>query len=153
MSTLIGIVISIFVLLLFLGVWLTAEYNTRAEKLASKRLQLRISKLEKTLEKAHKRIKQLESELIDVQSLQHDLRMAQNRQASLEQQNNQLKKQRERIFGVLERLRKKAKELEFADSYLARQVNMHIDEIISPEAAGEADSAQTFGKIRNKING
>ncbi len=152
-TTLVSIVIGLFILLLFLGIWLSAELNTRAEKQRSLQRQNKITKLEKALEKAHKHIKHMENELLELKELQHDLRIAQNNQAALQKKNERLIRQRQQIFQVLEKLRKKAKELEFADSHLARQVTAHLDQILDQPSTPSTESTHTFSKIRNKING
>lgn len=156
MSTL-TIFVVVFVALLIIGGWISAEYMSNKATRANKKFQIQLAKLERECDSLQN---QLTTETNRYSSLKEEFekyRDAKDQIRALEKDYKKLNKQHERVSLGVVLLREKLNHKKYSANSLTKEVLRHLDEHCPSEAQVAISQSESmrekFKRIKQSLSG
>ena len=153
------IILGIFFGLLFLGVWITAEYNTMTVKKRIAEQEARASQLQGEIHQQKTLLKQEMDKVIDLQADRRELGRLKKDHMHLNDKHKLLHDEHEIFLQIVAELKKKCQRTEFNGSHLSRIVVTDLDKMMNVEKelalkkvkVVDKDTEKMFSRIKDKL--
>jgi hypothetical protein len=153
------IIIGIFFVLLFLGVWITAEYNTMAVKKRIAQHEAHARQLAGEVSQQKVLLKQEMDKVMDLQADRRELARIKKDLLHLKDKHNLLSEEHTIFLQIVRDLKKKCQRTEFNGSHLSRLVVADIDKMLEVEKelaekkvkVVDKDTEKMFNRIKDKL--
>jgi len=155
------IIIGIFFALLFLGVWITAEYNTMTVKKKIDEAEVRAQHQAQEVVNQKRLLKAEMDKVMELQSDRRELGRLKTEFKRLEDKHQLLHEEHQIFLRIIHEIKKKCQRTEFNGSHLSRLVITEIDKMLDVEKelankkvqVVDKDTEKMFNRIKEKMGG
>ncbi|MDH5300195.1 MAG: hypothetical protein OEW58_02390 [Gammaproteobacteria bacterium] len=155
------VIIGIFFILLFLGVWITAEYNTMSIKRKIEDAEMRVQQQEHEVLNQKRLLKLEMDKVMELQSERRELAKLKVDHKRLQDKHQLLSEEHGIFLQIIQEIKKKCQRTEFNGSHLSRIVITEIDKMMDVEKElsnkkvqiVDKDTEKMFNRIKDKMAG